>query len=49
VAFEDQPCGSIDDLHHLLTRERIGHACAVRVLRYDSAITLTVQPTELAD
>jgi S1-C subfamily serine protease len=49
VAFEDMPCGSIDDLHHLLTRERIGHACALRILRYDSAITLTVRPTELAD
>jgi S1-C subfamily serine protease len=49
VAFEDQPCGSIDDLHHLLTRERIGQECALRILRYDSAITLTVRPTELAD
>jgi len=49
VAFEDQACGSIDDLHHLLTRERIGQDCALRILRYDSAITLTVRPMELAD
>jgi S1-C subfamily serine protease len=49
VGFEEMPCGSIDDLHHLLTRERIGRDCQLRVLRYDKAVTLTVQPTELAD
>ncbi|HTA66531.1 MAG TPA: trypsin-like peptidase domain-containing protein [Xanthomonadaceae bacterium] len=49
VGFEDQPCGSIDDLHHLLTRERIGRECPLRILRYDKTVTLMVQPAELAD
>jgi S1-C subfamily serine protease len=49
VGFADLPCGSIDDLHHLLTSERIGHECRLRILRYDKAITLMVRPTELVD
>jgi S1-C subfamily serine protease len=49
VAFAGSPCGSIDDLHHLLTQERIGREFPLRVLRYDTAIMLTVRPEELAD
>jgi S1-C subfamily serine protease len=49
VELAGSPCSSIDDLHHLLTQERIGRECPLRILRYDTAITLTVRPEELAD
>jgi S1-C subfamily serine protease len=49
VGFGDMACTSIDDLHRLLTIERIGSAVPVSLVRDDKKLTLSVQPAELAD
>ncbi|HUA52427.1 MAG TPA: trypsin-like peptidase domain-containing protein [Candidatus Sulfotelmatobacter sp.] len=46
VGFADQPIGGIDDLHRLLTDERVGVAHALTVLRRAEKRTLSVIPRE---
>jgi S1-C subfamily serine protease len=49
VGFDGSVCASIDDLHRLLTIERIGSAVPVSVLRDDQRLSLSVLPAELVD
>jgi len=46
VSFEDQPVNGIDDLHRLLTAERIGRACRLTVVRRTEKLELSVIPSE---
>jgi S1-C subfamily serine protease len=46
VSFEDQPVNGIDDLHRLLTAERIGRACRLTVVRRTEKLELNVIPSE---
>ncbi len=46
LAFADQPIGAIDDLHRLLTEQRIGEPASVRVLRAGEIVTVGVTPVE---
>ncbi len=48
VRFEDIQVGSIDDLHRLLTRERIGMETKLSVLRQGRMESITVIPAEVA-
>lgn len=47
ISLDGNPAPSIDDLHRLLTAERIGKACPVTVLRYGAKMELTVVPEEV--
>ena len=46
VGFDDRPIAGIDDLHKLLTEERIGHKSTLRVLRGTQQLSLDVTPAE---
>ena len=46
VSFEDQPVNGIDDLHRLLTAERIGRASRLTVVRRTEKLELSVTPSE---
>jgi S1-C subfamily serine protease len=46
LAFAGQPVGGIDDLHRLLTEERIGVAAPLTILRRGARRQLTVVPRE---
>jgi S1-C subfamily serine protease len=46
VGFDDHPIAGIDDLHKLLTEERIGHKSTLRVLRGTQQLSLAVTPEE---
>jgi S1-C subfamily serine protease len=48
VAFEGAPVDGIDDLHRMLTRERIGLDCGLTVLRAARKLDLRVRPAERA-
>jgi S1-C subfamily serine protease len=46
VSFDDQPIRSIDDLHRLLTEERVGSSCELGVIRSGELKTLRIVPSE---
>src|SRR2546422_10249013 len=46
IAFDDYPTSGIDDLHKLLTEERIGHNSSLEVIRSTQRVTLSVIPEE---
>jgi S1-C subfamily serine protease len=46
VSFDNKPVGAIDDLHRLLTEERVGQPFAVTVLRGVEKLDLTITPGE---
>ncbi len=46
VAYDGQPVGGIDDLHRLLTAERIGKATAITVVRRTRKLDLAVTASE---
>jgi S1-C subfamily serine protease len=46
VSFEDQPVNGIDDLHRLLTADRIGRARRLTVVRRTEKLELSVIPSE---
>jgi S1-C subfamily serine protease len=46
IGFDGQPVGGIDDLHRLLTDERVGRTSPLLVLRRTDKITLDVVPQE---
>jgi S1-C subfamily serine protease len=46
LAFDGQTVSGIDDLHRLLTEERIGRATAVSVLRRGARTQVTITPAE---
>ena len=46
VGFDDRPIAGIDDLHKLLTEERIGHQLSLVVIRGTQKMELAVTPAE---
>lgn len=46
VGFDDRPIAGIDDLHKLLTEERIGHKSSLIVIRGTQKLNLEVRPQE---
>jgi S1-C subfamily serine protease len=46
VGFDDHPIGGIDDLHRLLTEERIGQPSSLVVIRRTEKLILWVTPEE---
>ena len=46
IGFDDHPIAGIDDLHRLLTEERIGRKSSLVVLRRTEKLTLQVVPEE---
>ena len=46
VGFDERPIAGIDDLHKLLTEERIGHKSSLMVLRGTQQLSLEVTPEE---
>src|SRR6478672_1520952 len=46
VGFDDRPIAGIDDLHKLLTEERIGHKSSLVVIRGTQKLELAVTPEE---
>jgi len=46
IGFEDQPTAGIDDLHKLLTEERIGKKSSLIVIRGTDKLTIDVTPEE---
>jgi len=46
VAFEDQPITTVDDMHRLLSEERIGSRARLSVLRRGQRIEVDVVPAE---
>ena len=46
IGFDDQPTTGIDDLHKLLTENRIGNKAAVLIIRSTEQLRLEVVPEE---
>jgi S1-C subfamily serine protease len=46
VGFDDHPIAGIDDLHRLLTEDRIGHKSSLLVIRRTDKLVLEVVPEE---
>jgi S1-C subfamily serine protease len=46
IGFDDRPIAGIDDLHKLLTEERIGRKSSLTVIRGTEKLTLEVMPEE---
>src|SRR5438445_6592989 len=46
VGFDDHPTAGIDDLHKLLTEERIGRKSSLTVIRGTDKLTIDVKPEE---
>ena len=46
IGFEDHPIAGIDDLHRLLTEERIGRKSALMVIRGTEKLSIEVTPEE---
>ena len=47
VGFDGQPVAGIDDLHRLLTEERVGRRATLTLLRGTERVSLDVIPQEL--
>src|SRR2546423_6453011 len=46
IGFDDQPIAGIDDLHKLLTEDRIGHTSSLVIVRGTEKLSLKVVPEE---
>jgi S1-C subfamily serine protease len=46
IGFDDRPIAGIDDLHKLLTEERIGKMSLLTVVRGVDKLTIEVTPEE---
>jgi S1-C subfamily serine protease len=46
VGFDDRPVAGIDDLHKLMTEERIGRKCALLIIRGTDKLSISVIPEE---
>ncbi len=46
IGFDDHPTAGIDDLHKLLTEERIGRKSSLTVIRGTDKLTIDVKPEE---
>jgi S1-C subfamily serine protease len=49
IGFAGRPVASIDDLHKLLTEERIGQGAPLEVTRRTERLTLHIVPEEVPD
>jgi len=49
VELDGNACESLDDLHRLLTEERIGVALPLSVVRGNRRVELSLAPVELRD
>lgn len=47
VAFDDKPVENVDDLHRILTEEKIDAKCQLTVMRMSERLTLEISPVEL--
>jgi len=47
IGFDNQPISGIDDLHKLLTEERVGHSSVLSVIRRTEKLSLEVVPEEV--
>jgi len=48
VAFNDQPIGSVHDLHKVLVGEQIGVSATLTVIRHTEKLDLSILPAEIA-
>ncbi len=46
IGFDDRPIAGIDDLHKLLTEERIGRKSSLLVIRGTEKLSIEVRPEE---
>jgi S1-C subfamily serine protease len=46
IGFDDQPIAGIDDLHRLLTEDRIGRETPITIIRRTDKLTIDVAPEE---
>ncbi len=46
IGFDDRPIAGIDDLHKLLTEERIGRKASLLVIRGTEKLAIEVRPEE---
>jgi S1-C subfamily serine protease len=46
VGFDNQPISGIDDLHRILTEEKVGVKTTLMVIRYTEKLNLTIIPEE---
>jgi S1-C subfamily serine protease len=46
VAFNDQPIGSVHDLHKILVGEQIGVSASLTIIRHTEKLELTILPAE---
>jgi S1-C subfamily serine protease len=46
IRFNDQPISGIDDLHRLLTEDKINHPSILKILRGVNQLSIAVVPTE---
>jgi S1-C subfamily serine protease len=49
IGFAGRPIAGIDDLHKLLTEERIGQRAQLEVIRGTERLTLHIVPQEVPD
>jgi len=49
IGFAGRPVAGIDDLHKLLTEERIGQGAPLEVIRRTERLTLQIVPEEVPD
>jgi S1-C subfamily serine protease len=46
VAFNDQPIGSVHDLHKILVGEQIGVSASLTIIRHTEKLELPILPAE---
>ena len=46
IGFDDHPIAGIDDLHKLLTEERIGRESSLLIIRGTEKLSIDVRPEE---
>jgi S1-C subfamily serine protease len=46
VGFDNQPVSGIDDLHRMLTEEKVGVKTTLAVLRHTEKLNLSIVPEE---
>lgn len=46
ISFADQPVPSVDDLHKLLSENKVGRRCTIVVIRNSQKLPLTIIPAE---
>jgi S1-C subfamily serine protease len=46
IGFEDQPIAAIDDLHKVLTEERVGVKTGITIIRRTEKVVLEIVPEE---